>query len=86
MDDDPISVVPAKNCTCESAAAPAVALAVTVTPEPTVTTAPLAGAVSETEGPAAAVTVMLTAEEVTAAPLESITRAESATVPAPDGV
>ena len=53
---------------------------------PAVTTAPIDGAVSEIVGAAAATTLTLTIDEVTAFPLESVTRAVSEVIPAAVGV
>jgi hypothetical protein len=63
----------------------AVAVAETVTAEPTVTIAPLDGAVTVAVGDRPAATVTFTTEEVIAAPLESVTRAVNATLPAAFG-
>ena len=65
---------------------PGVAVAVRVTLPPRVTTEPFKGAVSEMVGEAAAATFTLTIEEVTAVPLESVTRAVSDATPAAVGV
>lgn len=53
---------------------------------PAVTTAPVNGAVSEIVGAAAAATFTFTIDEVTAVPLESVTRAVSDEIPAAVGV
>ena len=53
---------------------------------PAVTTAPVNGAVSDIVGTAAATTFTLTIDEVTAVPLESVTRAVSDAIPAAVGV
>ena len=57
-----------------------------ITVPPTVTTEPVDGAVIETLGAAAAATFTLTIDEVTAVPLESVTRAVSDATPAAVGV
>ena len=73
---------PVRNCTCVTVApAPAVAVAESVTVAPTVTTAPLVGAVMVAVG-VLALMVTLTADEVTAAPLVSVTLAVSEAAPA----
>ena len=64
---------------------PAVAVAVRVVLVPSGTTVPLDGDDMETVGTDAA-TVTATADEVTAAPFESVTRAVRETLPAADGV
>ena len=83
----PTIVVPMRNWTCATVApAPGAAVAVRVTLLPAVTTAPVNGAVSEIVGTAAATTLTLTVDEVTAVPLESVTRAVSVVIPAAVGV
>ena len=83
----PTIVVPTRNWTCATVApAPGAAFAVRVTLLPAVTTAPVNGAVSEIVGAAAAATFTFTIDEVTAVPLESVTRAVSDEIPAAVGV
>ena len=80
-------MVPTRNWTCATVApAPGAAVAERVTLLPTVTTEPINGAVSDIVGAAAATTFTLTVDEVTAVPLESVTRAVSAEIPAAVGV
>ena len=82
----PITVVPCRNCTWATVApVPAVAEAVTVVAVLSESTDPSAGAEIETVG-AAALTVTLTADEVTVVPAESVARAVNATVPTALGV
>ena len=64
----------------------AAAVALNVAAVPSVSDAPLVGAVRETVGTPAAATVTLTAEDVMAVPLESVTRAVSAKLPAEEGI
>jgi hypothetical protein len=83
----PTIVVPTRNWTWATVApAPGAAVAVRVTLLPAVTSAPVNGAVSEIVGTAAATTLTLTTDEVTAVPLESVTRAVSDAIPAAVGV
>jgi hypothetical protein len=80
-------VVPTRNWTCATVApAPGAAVAVRVTLLPAVTTAPINGAVSDIVGAAGETTFTLTVDEVTAVPLESVTRAVSDVIPAAVGV
>jgi hypothetical protein len=83
----PIETPLAKNAT-ELMVAPVLALAEaeTVTAVPTVAVALLTGELMATVVTAAAAAVTLTAEEVMAAPLESVTRAVSAAAPVAVGV
>ena len=82
-----ITEVPTRNWTCATVApVPGAAVAVRVTLLPAVTTAPVEGAVSEIVGAAVATTFTLTIDEVTAVPLESVTRAVSDAIPAAVGV
>jgi hypothetical protein len=84
---EPMAVVPAvKKSTRPTVAPPlATAFAVTVVLAPRATLAPFVGAEMETVG-VADVTVTLTADEVTMALFESVTRAVSENVPAMLGV
>lgn len=85
----PMAVLPARKSTREIVfPVPGVAVAVSVTTDPVGTEVPLLGAVKETVGETVGVaeTVTLTGDDVTGAPLESVTRAVNETVPAAVGV